>query len=103
MDCASGGDVLRGTAAEALAGVIDRDCADLMSETPKLTAFADVQAYLDTLQKEGFSLSYARRDTKLVGEDWADKTPWPVTIVYLVASPKGSEPKLICVPKRVSF
>lgn len=108
MDCASGGDVLQGTAAEAFAGVIDylrdhRDCADLMNETQKLTAFADVQVYLDKLQKEGFSLSYARRDTKLVGEDWADKTPWPVTIVYLVASPKGGEPKLICVPKRVSF
>ena len=108
MDSASGGEVLQGAAAEAFAGLIDylrdyRECADLMSETEKLGAFGEVQQYLDALRKEGFSVSYARRDTNLVSQNWTDKTPWPVSIAYLVASQKGSEPKLICAPRRVSF
>jgi transcriptional regulator with XRE-family HTH domain len=108
MDHASGGEILQGTAAEAFAGMVDylrdhRECAELMTETQKLGSFAEVQACLDSLRKEGFSVSYTRRDTKLIGENWVDKTPWPVTIIYLVVSPKGSEPKLICVPKRVTF
>jgi len=108
MDSASGGEVLQGAAAEAFAGLIDylreyRDCADLMSETDKLGAFGEAQQFLDSLRKEGFSVSYARRDTKLVNQNWKDKTPWPVSIAYLVASPKDSEPKLICAPRRVSL
>jgi hypothetical protein len=74
-----------------------------MSETQKLVAFRDVQTYLDDLQKAGFTLSYARRDTKLVGKEWTDKTPWAVTIVYLVVFPKGSEPKLIYAPRQIKF
>ena len=33
------------------------------------------QGYLDALGKAGFSVCYARRDTKLIGENWADKKP----------------------------
>jgi hypothetical protein len=57
----------------------------------------------DTLHKAGFSVSYARRDTKLIGKDWKDKTPWPVSIAYLAVCPKGSEPKVICAPRQVRF
>jgi hypothetical protein len=54
MDCASGGDVLRGTAAEALAGVIDRDCADLMSETHKLQPLLMFKRTLTRFRRRGF-------------------------------------------------
>lgn len=108
MDSFSSAVELQGAAAEAFAGLVDylrdyRDCADLMSETQKLAVFAEVQGYMDTLRKEGFSISYARRDTRLVGRDWADKTPWDVSIAYLVVFPKGGEPKIICAPRQVRF
>jgi transcriptional regulator with XRE-family HTH domain len=108
MDSSSAGAALEGAASEAFAGLIDylrdyRDCADCMSETEKLAVFKDVQGYLDALRKEGFTVSYARRDTKLVSQNSADKTPWAVTIIYLVASPKGSEPKLMLVPRQVTL
>lgn len=108
MDSFSSAVELRGSAAEAFAGLIDylrdyRDCADLTSETQKLAVFDDVQRYMDALRKEGFSISYARRGTRLVGRDWVDKTPWEVSIAYLVVFPRGSEPKIICAPRQVRF
>jgi transcriptional regulator with XRE-family HTH domain len=108
MDYSSPNIVLPSAAAEAYAGLIDylrdhRDCADLMSESQKLVAYDAIQEFLDALHKAGFSVSYARRDTKLVGKDWADKSPWPVTIAYLAVSTKGSAPKWICAPRQVSF
>ncbi len=106
LDSASPGVELEGDAAEAFAALIDhlrdyRDCSDLMSETDKLGASKDVQGYLDRLHKAGFSVCYARRHTSLVSQSWADKTPWEVTIAYLAVFPKGSEPKLMCAPKKV--
>lgn len=108
MDSFSSAVELHGAAAEAFAGLVDylrdyRDCADLMSETQKLAIFDEVQGYMDALRKEGFSISYARRDTRLVGRDWVDKTPWEVSLAYLVVFPKGSEPKIICAPRQVRF
>ncbi|QOY90374.1 helix-turn-helix domain-containing protein [Paludibaculum fermentans] len=108
MDSFSSAVELHGVAAEAFAGLVDylrdyRDCADLMSETQKLTVFDEVQGYMDALRKAGFSISHARRDTRLVGRDWADKTSWEVSIAYLVVFPKGSEPKIICAPRQVRF
>lgn len=108
MDSFSSAVELHGAAAEAFAGLVDylrdyRDCADLMSETQKLAIFDEVQGYMDALRKEGFSISYARRDTRLVGRDWVDKSPWEVSLAYLVVFPKGSEPKIICPPRKVRF
>jgi transcriptional regulator with XRE-family HTH domain len=97
---------LQGVAAEAFAGLVDylhdyRECADCMSETEKLGGFGEVQGYLDTLHKAGFTLSYARRDTKLVSQDWVDKRPLAWSIVYLVVFPKGGKPKRIFAPRHV--
>jgi hypothetical protein len=49
---------LEGSAAEAFAGLVDylrdyADCADCMSETNKLEAFAEVRQYLDALRAVG--------------------------------------------------
>ena len=99
---------LEGDVAEAFAGLVDylreyRECSDVMSETDKLHASREVQIYLDKLSQAGFSVIYARRDTKLVSESWVDKTPWQVTIAYLTAFPKGTSPKQILVPRKVRF
>lgn len=108
MNSSSSAVELGGVAAEAFAGLVDylRDhsvCADCMSETEKLKSFEDVQGYLDTLSNEGFSVTYARRDTKLLSKSCPDQTPLEVTIVYLVAHPKGREPKVVLVPRKVRF
>ena len=108
MNSSSSAVELEGAAAEAFAGLVDylrdySDCADCMSETEKLKVFAEVREYLDTLRAAGFSVTYARRNTKLVSQNWADKTPWPVTIVYLVVHPTGHEPKMIVVSRKVSL
>jgi len=99
---------LEGAHAEALAGLADyladyRDCADCMTHMDKLRAAGELQGYIDALGSGGFSVTYARRDTKLVGQNWADKTPWPVTIAYLVVFPKGREPKLLLVSKKLNL
>ena len=99
---------LEGASAEALAGLADylgdyRDCADLMSNVDKLKSAGEIQGYIDALGSAGFSVVYARRDTKLVGQNWADTTPWPVTIAYLVVYPKGSEPKFILVSRKLKL
>jgi hypothetical protein len=38
----------------------------------------------------------------MVGQNWQDKTPLEMTIVYVVVYPKGKEPKEILVPRKVS-
>ena len=106
MDSASSAVELEGDAADAFAGLIDylrdfRECSDLMGEREKLQASREVQSYLDRLGQAGFSVSYALRDTKLIGQNWTDKTPWAVTIAYLAVYPRGSEPRVICAPKQV--
>jgi len=67
---------------------------------PKLAALGEVQTYLEILRKAEFTLTYARKDTNFVGKHWKNKTPWAVTIAYLVVFPKGSEPTLLCAPRR---
>ena len=109
MDYSTSSDVsLGGAAAENYAGLIDylrdyRDIAAGMTETEKLKAFSDIQEYLDMLGKAGFSVNYARRDAKRVGTDWPDKTPWAVSIIYVVVSLKDREPKVLCVPRQVNL
>jgi transcriptional regulator with XRE-family HTH domain len=108
MDYSSSAVELDGTAAESFAELIDylrefRDCKDCMTEAYRLRAFSDVQGYLDILGKSGYSISYAHRETKLVGENWADKTPWAVTLAYLVVFPKGNEPKVLIAPRHVQI
>jgi hypothetical protein len=83
MDSSSSAVTLEGVAAESFAGLIDylrnyRDCAGLLGEHP-------------------------RRETKLVGQNWTDKTPREVTIAYLVVVPKGSGPSLIFAPRQVKL
>lgn len=99
---------LEGAAAEAFAGLTDylrdfSDAADCMTETDKLRAASDIEEYMATLKQAGFSVVYARREAKLVGRDWPDKTPMESTIVYIVAFPQGDEPKVLVAPRKLNF
>jgi transcriptional regulator with XRE-family HTH domain len=95
----------RGTAA-SFAALVDylrdyRDCADVYSQVQKLDVFDDLQQHIDALDANGVSVCYATRDTKLVGKDWVDKTPWPVTLIYLSAFTKGKVPPNLAVARKV--
>jgi len=108
MSSASSVVELEGDAAEAFAGLVDylrdyRDCSDVMSETDKLGASRDTQAYFDRLSGAGFSVVYARRKVALVGKNWPDRTPVKMAIVYLVVYPKGKEPGVIAVQRQVEY
>jgi transcriptional regulator with XRE-family HTH domain len=72
-----------------------RDRVEGCSETEKLDLYAAIQTQLDALTEGGVSVCYARRDAKLVG------LPLPVTIVYLVAYPRGQESEQLVVPRRI--
>jgi hypothetical protein len=96
------------SAAHEFAALVDylrdyRDCAELYSEVQKLDVYAELQGYIDTLAEAGISLCYATRHTKIVGRNWVDKTPWPVTVFYLSAFKKGSEPKQFLVPRSIQI
>jgi len=95
-------------AAEAFAGLVDYlrdygDCSDVMSEMDKLGAAREVQQYFDRLVEAGVSVVCARRKVSLVGKNWPDQTPVKMTIVYLVAYPKGKEPSAIAVQRQVQL
>jgi transcriptional regulator with XRE-family HTH domain len=96
------------SAAQEFAMLVDylrdyRDSADFFSEVQKLDVYADLQMHIDELTKANISLCYAKRHTKLVCKDSTDKTPWSVTILYLIAFKKGEEPKQFMVPRAVQF
>jgi hypothetical protein len=106
MYCASPAVELESDVAEVFAQLVDylsdyRDCSDDMSEVDKLGASREVQAYLDRLTQVGFSLIYARRDTRLMSDSWANNKPLAMTIAYLSVFPAGSEPKLLIVSRHV--
>ena len=55
------------------------------------------------LEQLGVWVYSALRNTKIVGENWADKTtPMPITIGYLNVVPGGRTIEQLMVPKRLS-
>lgn len=106
LDYSSASFDLPDIAAQEFAMLVDylhdyRDGSDLCSEVQKLGVYADLQLHIDALTKAGISLCYATRHTALVSKDWADESPWQVTILYLSAFEKGSEPKQFMVSRAV--
>lgn len=108
MDCFSEQEELTGEAAAEFAMIADyfrdfRDSAELYSEVDKLDIYAEIQQHLDALDRNGIGLCYAVRETKLVGKDWVNKTPMPVTLVYITAGKKGNLPERFVVAKAIRF
>jgi hypothetical protein len=94
--------------AYAFAQLIDylrdvRDCAYAATETSKLEFYAQVQTYLDQLTSAKIAVVYSVRETSILGKDWPNQTPMPVTLVYIVAFSSSDVPKSIIVPKKIAF
>src|SRR5262249_33628201 len=79
------------------------DISQFYSCSEKLVVHADLQDYLVALTKVGFSVCSALRNTRLVGQTWADKTPWEVTIAYVFVARSDQEPRRVAVPKAVKM
>lgn len=45
----------------------------------------------------------AFRDTKLINESWANKTPLPWRIPYMLAGPEGRPPAKVAVARKVAM
>jgi DNA-binding XRE family transcriptional regulator len=96
------------TAKETAAIIFDylRDLMDLGSDVPysdKLAFNRDMGSLLANLEAEGAVIYAATRNMRISNEAWENKTPLPMTIVYLSAVPRDREPKEIMVPKRLAF
>jgi hypothetical protein len=79
---------------------------DVASEAPKteMLGYGDtVNELAEPLREAGYCLAAATRKTAIVGRNWENKTPLPVTIVYLAMAPSVSPPSKIVVSKRVKM
>ena len=81
-----------------------RDCMDIFDVASR----TEILGYGDTLDENiaelesaGFCLCAAFRDMKLTNDSWADKTPWPCRITYLLAGPKDHPPAKVAVTRKV--
>lgn len=91
-------------AREEMAELLDylRDYGDIhedYSYSDKIALHDTLSGYLARIAKLGFSVCCAERATKVVGKNWVDKTPWPVTVVYFMVAKRGREPTSAMVPK----
>jgi transcriptional regulator with XRE-family HTH domain len=82
-----------------------RDLSDISSDvsfTEKLEFGKSLNAMLKELEKLGAAAFSAIRSTKMVGVNWADKTPMPIAIGYLTIVPSERTITEIMVPRRLS-
>lgn len=93
-------------AEEAFAALTDyfreyRDCSDLYSEVDKLTVHDELQEHITALSSLGVSLCSAMRTAKLRAQGSMNGTD--ISILYVVAFPKGQEPEQFVVARAVNF
>ncbi len=108
MDMSTPTDDMPEKAARDFAVLLDylrdyRDIADEYGEVQKLDVYAEVQQYIDAISAAEFLIMAATRRAKLVGEQWENKTPWEVNLVYLTTAAKGREQLKMAVPRRVQL
>lgn len=105
MDVSEPAFELPSEAAAEFAGLVDyyreyRDCADLYSETDKLSVHTELQERIDALKAQGVSLRYAERRVQIA---WGDGKPSPVTALYVVAFRLGKEPDHFATPRAMGI
>ncbi|WP_413208326.1 helix-turn-helix domain-containing protein [Rhodospirillum sp. A1_3_36] len=79
------------------------DCVDLYSYSQKRGVHNDLGSLIKRLKAVGYSVCFARRDTKLMNERWKDQRAWSVSIGYVFLALMGKEPKNVVVPKAIKF
>lgn len=93
-------------AQELAAGMFDlmQDLVDVWDDI----SFTERRRYREELERlknelESFDLRlfWALRSTKMVGTNWADKSPMPIKIGYLTIVPKHRELREILAPKQL--
>jgi transcriptional regulator with XRE-family HTH domain len=77
------------------------DVDELYSFTDRLKVDDDFDASLKDIGRAGWSICYATRRASFVGSTWENKTPLPMTIGYVLLTPKGKEPGTLAIPKGV--
>lgn len=82
-----------------------RDLLDVdeASFSEKLKFNGELETMLRELEGLGTATYSAFREVKLTGDNWADKTPWPITIGYLTVVPRQKALDAMFVPRRVRF
>jgi hypothetical protein len=78
------------------------DIADDRSFADKLDYQRSLGELLKQLERAGAACYSAFRATKMVGVNWVDKTPLPITIGYLSVVPAEHILTVMMVPRRLS-
>jgi transcriptional regulator with XRE-family HTH domain len=78
-----------------------RDVHDCYSEVQKLEVHDDLQRHIDVLATLGFSVNYAVRKVRLKFPHNKDAEPWNTSVLYVLVTAKGKEPKHIAVSRQV--
>ena len=79
------------------------DCASLYSAVQKIDVYDDLHKLIMALGESGISICCALQTTQILGKNWPDQTPMPVSILYMTAFTKGSEPKTFVVKRDVQM
>lgn len=100
-------DELSQTAKQVAASLFDylQEMQDIRSDvsfTDKLSFNQEMGSMLTELEVNGAIAYSAVRQTKIVGDNWVDKSPLPFTAAYITVVPTGREFKEIMVPRRLS-
>lgn len=101
-------EALQGKARETAAALFDymvdmQDIRDDISFSDKVAYHQSMGELLSALEAEGGALYAGVRHANMVGRHWEDKTPWPVTAVYLTAVPADRQLTEILVERRMSW
>jgi hypothetical protein len=78
------------------------DAYDELSFADRLSYDRELGIMLHDLEQLGVWVYSGLRNTKMVGENWVDKTPMSVTIGYLAIVPEGRSIEQLMAPKRLS-
>lgn len=74
------------------------ECADLYSTVDKLGVYEELDSFVSELKDRGFSLVGATREAVARASDATKGVP--LTILYVVACPAGSEPEHFVVSRK---
>lgn len=74
------------------------ECADLYSAVDKLGVYEELDSFVTELKDKGYSLVCATREAIARASDAAKGVP--LTIIYVVACPVGSEPEHLAVSRK---
>ena len=93
---------------DAFAAVSDylQDCLDIIGDMTRVEMLIygdELTGLAVDLSVAGYELHVASRETKIGNPAWADQTPMPITILYVVAAPARQAIQHIAVKRRITM